>query len=162
MAMVKCNECGGNISSEAKTCPHCGFSYKIRKILPKNIITILSVGFATLLLIVVILSSGKAWKHTFDVKYIEYNLDPYFGGYVYEITNKSDTTVSNVYAIVEVDTFFDGKFMFKSYVGSSIKPGETEEYKLNNASISSAARDHNINTGSYWCENVDIVGFKWE
>ena len=26
MAMTKCNECGGSISSEAMACPHCGIS----------------------------------------------------------------------------------------------------------------------------------------
>jgi len=28
MALVKCKECGGEISKKARTCPHCGYKKK--------------------------------------------------------------------------------------------------------------------------------------
>ena len=29
MALIKCNECGKEISDKAKVCPHCGFENRI-------------------------------------------------------------------------------------------------------------------------------------
>lgn len=38
MAMIQCRECGADISSEAKLCPHCGCPRKQRKRIPKKVI----------------------------------------------------------------------------------------------------------------------------
>ena len=38
MALLKCPECGNNVSSEATACPHCGFAIKQDK---KNAFTAL-------------------------------------------------------------------------------------------------------------------------
>lgn len=163
MAMIKCRECNSDISSEAKTCPHCGCSCKEKKPIPKKLIVIGSFVLAIIVITVAIVSSTSAWKRTFDVVYIDYEMNNYISScYVYEITNKSDRTVQNVYAIVEVETLLDGKFKFEDRLWD-IKPGEVEEYKLSTTTIKSEAKDHGVDTDmDFWLTNVDIVGFKWE
>lgn len=163
MAIVKCRECNADISSEAKSCPQCGCPRKERKPIPKKIITIGVIFVVVIAAIVAIISSANAWKNTFDVVYKEYDykysLSP---SYVYEITNKSDRTTQNVYAIIEVEAALK-TFKFENYVGD-IKPGETDKYKLSTTAIKNAAEDCGIDTESatFWISNVDIVGFRWE
>ncbi|MDD5979575.1 MAG: zinc ribbon domain-containing protein [bacterium] len=51
MALIKCQNCGKNISDKANRCPHCDFSYvKENKKKPKIFIPIM-VGIATFVLI---------------------------------------------------------------------------------------------------------------
>jgi len=54
MALIKCKECGAEISAQAKTCPKCGAP--VKKPMPKGCLITLIVG-AVLFLIIFIISS---------------------------------------------------------------------------------------------------------
>ena len=56
MAMIKCPECGNEISDKAKACPICGCPIKTEKLkrnLPKKVIAIMSVVIIIVLVIAV-------------------------------------------------------------------------------------------------------------
>ena len=57
MALIKCNECGKEISDKAKVCPHCGTKYKSenendRKGFPTSVMFILIVIFVAVIFII--------------------------------------------------------------------------------------------------------------
>lgn len=57
MALIKCNECGKEISDKAKVCPHCGTKYKIenendRKGFPTSVMFILIVIFVAVIFLI--------------------------------------------------------------------------------------------------------------
>ena len=59
MAMIKCKECGKEISDKADFCPHCGFTYKKKHtILKTGLICICTIILITVLIIIVALIPG--------------------------------------------------------------------------------------------------------
>lgn len=57
MAMIKCSECGAEISDQAKSCPHCGAKQKIKKPLYKR-------PWFIVLAVIIILSAISSSKET--------------------------------------------------------------------------------------------------
>jgi len=54
MALIKCSECGKEISNSAKSCPHCGFVYKKDNSTLKTIIICIGTLFSIVLVILFI------------------------------------------------------------------------------------------------------------
>jgi hypothetical protein len=49
MSITKCKECGGDVSTKAETCPHCG--YRIRKNTGAQILSaLIMIGFGALII----------------------------------------------------------------------------------------------------------------
>lgn len=61
MATIKCSECGGVVSTSAKTCPHCGASAKVFKrtpIPPGTTPTSVKVASGVIILLLIMLAHG--------------------------------------------------------------------------------------------------------
>ena len=59
MALIKCKECGKEISEEARTCPNCGAKTDITKKKEENIITALIIAVLILIIVVFIFANRK-------------------------------------------------------------------------------------------------------
>ena len=56
MALMKCKECGKEISSKAEFCPHCGFVYKKGKGTKKVVFTTIITVFSIIIVLILILN----------------------------------------------------------------------------------------------------------
>ena len=82
MALMKCKECGKEISSKAEFCPHCGFVYKKQKAGTKKIVL---VTLITLFVVGIILVSGVYLIYDVIPKAKEKReLEKYYGTWVLE------------------------------------------------------------------------------
>lgn len=176
MAIIKCRECGADISSEAKACPHCGCPSKEKKPFPqlsqlpmlsklseltklsKKMIAIISAGIAIVFILVVVLSS-TAWTRKFDITYEGSwsNYDGLYDGEIYTITNKSHTAAKIVSVIIKVESEFGKKYRIKDDFDTWIGPGESITYAFGQEDFSDALGESNI-----YYENVEIVRIKWK
>lgn len=73
MALIKCNECGKEISDKAKVCPHCGTKYKSenendRKGFPTSVMFILIVIFVAVIFIIMNYNKKDYNNSTSDTK----------------------------------------------------------------------------------------------
>ena len=63
MALIKCPECNGDVSSEADKCPHCGkpFLTQAKKELPKNVWILfwVYIGIPAIVILAVLLYGHK-------------------------------------------------------------------------------------------------------
>ena len=88
MALVKCKECGKEISDTIKKCPHCGYKEK-KKISKKNLITIVIAAVVAVIVIiglVIGLNIGKAKKvENYEKKLVETGGKIYVNGIVSQI-----------------------------------------------------------------------------
>ncbi len=153
MAMINCRECGADISSEAKACPHCGCPSKEKKQLPKlskKMVQILSACVAVGLIIALIFSN--VWRFTFDVQFFEEGNASYY----YNITNKSKQAFEDLYAIIEVKPVVGEKFRFVDSV-SDIEPNETIEYDISRNILRDQLEEHD----AHGIKKVRIVKLVW-
>ena len=160
MALIKCRECEREISSEARTCPHCGCRTRERKKLNTWHKAILAAIAVVFVIVTVVVVSNNAWKSVVSVKYVGYVSETINGGeYVYEVTNESEKTRKNVRAIVRVEALFD-TIEFEDYVDSSLYVGETVEFTINRTEIEEAFEKENAN--SDWIKTVEVVKITWK
>ena len=73
MALIKCSECGKEISDKAKVCPHCGTKYKSenendRKGFPTSVMFILIVIFVAVIFIIMNYNKKDYNNSTSDTK----------------------------------------------------------------------------------------------
>ena len=162
MALIKCRECEREISSEARTCPHCGCRTRERKKLKTWHKAMLAVIAVVLIIVTVIVVNNNAWKSAVSVKYVRYEHEKVEDGwdyeYVYEITNESKKTLKNVRAVIRVEAFFD-TVEFKKHV-DSLYIGETVEFTIDRKEIEDAFEKENAN--SDWISTVEIVKIIWD
>lgn len=81
--------------------------------------------------------SSTQWTKDFDIKYIDYVGETEKGNYsgssyeIYEITNKTNRTLKDVSVVILVeDAISEKSWKIEDDVVSSIRPGETVEYRL--------------------------------
>lgn len=81
--------------------------------------------------------SSTQWTRDFDIKYVGYVAEYEKGNYsgssyeIYEITNNTNRTLKDVYVVILIeDAIIDRDWEYEDKVASSIRPGETVEYKL--------------------------------
>ena len=171
MAIIQCRECGSDISSEAKACPKCGCQRK--KIMPMINAAVLIVFVAILCVSFALkMPSGVSeptdtdnlrWQETFDVRFVKHVSveEAFIPRYVYEITNKTDKTVTYVRMIVEVVTKTNERFTFKELVGDMFQ-GETVEETIFIDLIKSEAEDNGIDLDDPDIKEINIIDFEWE
>jgi hypothetical protein len=174
MALIACRECNREISSEAKTCPHCGI--KIKKVVePKkntflNKKIVMVFGVILILAVIVIVSMvhfQNRWKSAIEYKYIgieNYNFSENLYR-SYEVTNVSDKTLKNVRVRIKVDDILTD-FTYTDYVTNRLEVGETVEYKLSRhdeAYIEARERNNPAATpDSDALASIEIIGFTYE
>ncbi len=104
MALISCHECGSQISTEAKTCPHCGAKNKSRPPLVRKSLLILGViiigGFAYVASTIdPAYSIPECQEDAFKDQFMElYNNGPYaqqFNLHVIDIKNVKDITTGS-------------------------------------------------------------------
>lgn len=97
MTLIKCNECGKEISDKSKTCIHCGCPIKNKKqTCNKKYFKYIFVGIAIIILILIIFST------IFKQDYIEQENASFVGVYEYSPTNYyKDMKVLELYSTNE-------------------------------------------------------------
>jgi RNA polymerase subunit RPABC4/transcription elongation factor Spt4 len=73
MSLIKCQECGNEISDKAKTCPHCG--YKVKKYNKKNIVIISSLSVMVIAIIIIIYFFQNGKPSEYSVQAYNYGID---------------------------------------------------------------------------------------
>ena len=68
MALIKCNECGKEMSNKAKQCPHCGTKLKKRN----NILLFLTFGLSMVIIIIAIMIFISNKNNTTIKEYIKF------------------------------------------------------------------------------------------
>ena len=80
--------------------------------------------------------SSTQWTRDFDLKYVDHVSSWESGNnsgdsyYIYEITNNTHRTLKDVRVVILVEDILPGDWKYEDKVASSIKPGETVEYRL--------------------------------
>lgn len=170
MSLIKCTECGKEISDKATTCPNCGcpLSMEEKKIITPMItaksqknkrIVIIIISIIVLIGVIagIVFFNATAWKRNFDVKYIGYESNSYTGGiYTYNITNLTSKTYNKVKAVIHVKNIY-GDFTFEDYIGT-IRQHEEKEYKLNFNDVKNEAEKKEI---KLMLAEVDIDRIIW-
>lgn len=92
-----------------------------------------------LIIIVVVIwyVSSTQWTRDFDLKYVDYVSSWETGNHsgdsysIYEITNNTHRTLRDVTVVILIkDVVLDKEWKHEDKVASSLRPGETVEYKL--------------------------------
>ena len=107
--------------------------------------------------------SSTQWERDFEIRYVDYVSDKNnkdYNYYLYEITNKTNHTLTDVYAVISVETIY-GDFEYEDSVSHRIKPGETVEYKLYNKDYNREAENRGMELGAFSVYSVDIVKIKY-
>ena len=113
MALIKCKECGKEISDSAKRCPHCGFVYKKEKAKKekskafKIIVPIISVISVFIVGIVSFILFTESIEHKQEEKL----LDKIVGTWEYRKTSKTNGGIS-----YDIITFSENKTFKKTDV----------------------------------------------
>jgi hypothetical protein len=99
-----------------------------KRLLVASVIALL----VTLIVVGVFWYQSTSWKRDLTVKYVEYVSNRTSGSdyYLYEITNNTNRTLRGVYARVEVLNLGNWKWTFDDLITSTLRVGETTEYKL--------------------------------
>ncbi len=101
MSLIKCKECGKEISTNANSCPHCGYVYKKEK---TSVIKIVTITIITLIVIGVIIYSGLYIKKRAIPKAKEQNeLEKYYGTWVLEEDLFNDLYIKNSGKVINDD-----------------------------------------------------------
>lgn len=107
----------------------------------------LLIPLAVILIAVVLYVSSTQWTRDFDLRYVDYVGESEAGNhsgsayYIYEITNNTHRTLKNVSVVISVEDVLPGDWKYEDSVASSIKPGETVEYRLYDKDIEEAAEE---------------------
>ena len=107
--------------------------------------------------------SSTQWTRDFSLRYVGLVLESERGNYsgqsytLYEITNNTNRTLKDVSVVVFVDNFY-GDFKYEDRVDSSIKPGETVEYRLYENDYESEASARGVDL---FLPSIDIVKIKY-
>lgn len=104
------------------------------------------------------------WERTFEITYNgyineEYSIElsnPYT---LYTIKNKTNKTVSSIYAVIKVKTWEGKSFKFVKQITLDLKAGESIEFKLYASDIEKELDIRNISTYMY---NKDIIKIKFK
>lgn len=163
MALIKCRECGSDVSTEAVSCPHCGCRVKEKRSL-KTWQKVALVSIPLIIAVVVIVSlNATAWQRVFTVEYVGFEPNYGYAYYEYEITNSSKENVKSVYAVIRVKTLSDGDVEFTDYVVFKLRPGEETSYQLRQSTIRRECEAQGVDVDRrMWYSEADIVGFEWE
>ena len=98
-----------------------------------------------LIAIVVVVWYGLStqWTRDFDLKYVDHVSDWKTGNsyYIYEITNNTHRTLKDVTVVILVEDLLPGDWKYEDKVASSIKAGETVEYRLYDEDVEKAAEE---------------------
>ena len=109
--------------------------------------------------------SSTQWTRDFDLKYVDYVGESEAGNYsgsayyLYEITNDTHHTLKNVSVVVSVEDILPGDWKYEDYVVSSIRPGETVEYRLYRNDCEEAAEKQG--ESAYMVTSLEIVKIKY-
>ena len=122
-----------------------------------------------LLLVVIVAAywyySSTQWERDFDIRYVEYVRDGAlfessdYSYYLYEITNKTNRVLTDVYAVIEVTDYTEESFEYDDLIERSIRPGETVEYKIYTKDYKKAAEKQGEDLGMII--SVDIVKIEY-
>lgn len=104
------------------------------------------------------------WERTFEITYNgyineEYSIElsnPYT---LYTIKNKTNKTVSSIYAVIKVETWEGKSFKFIKQITLDLKAGESIEFKLYASDIEKELDIRNISTYMY---DEDIIKIKFK
>ena len=109
--------------------------------------------------------SSTQWTRDFDLKYVDYVGESEAGNYsgsayyLYEITNDTHHTLKNVSVVISVEDILPGDWKYEDYVVSSIRPGETVEYRLYRNDCEEAAEKQG--ESAYMVTSLEIVKIKY-
>ena len=90
MALMKCKECGKEISSKAEFCPHCGFVYKKGKGTKKVVFTTIITVFSIIIVLILTIVLFVLFEKTRDAR----NTKKYYGTWELVSGDYSDSNVS--------------------------------------------------------------------
>ena len=101
------------------------------------------------------------WEKTFDITYNgyveeEYSIkldNPYKK---YTIYNKSNKTVSSVYAVIQVKTWEGETFSFEKIIHYKLEPKTSTEFRLWNEDVTTELEKRNLSPLTYETEIVKI------
>ena len=105
--------------------------------------------------------SSTQWTRDFDLKYVDYVSDWETGNSyrIYEITNNTHHTLKDVTVVIEVEDILPGDWKYEDKVASSIKAGETVEYKLYSKDCEKAAEE--LGEQASFVTSLEIVKIKY-
>ena len=105
--------------------------------------------------------SSTQWTRDFDLKCVDYVSDWETGNSyrIYEITNNSHRTLKDVSVIIEVEDILPGNWKYEDEVASSIRAGETVEYKLYSKDCEKAAEE--LGEQAAFVTSLEIVKIKY-
>ena len=109
---------------------------------------LLFISLLVILVLVIWYASSTQWTRDFDLKYVDYvsswetgnnSGDSYC---VYEITNNTHRTLKDVSVVILVeDDILETSCKYVDEVASSIRPGETVEYRLYDEDVEEAVEE---------------------
>ena len=101
------------------------------------------------------------WTRDFDLKYVDYVSDWETGNSysIYEITNNTHHTLKDVTVVIKVEDILPGDCKYEDKVSSSIKAGETVEYKLYSKDCEKAAEE--LGEQASFVTSLEIVKIKY-
>lgn len=106
------------------------------------------------------------WERTFEITYDGYvskneeNTISLSNPYTkYTIKNKTNKTVSSIYAVIKVKTWEGKSFKFEKIIALDLKAGESLQFKIFDSDIKEELNNRNIST--YMWE-MDIIKIKFK
>ncbi len=106
------------------------------------------------------------WERTFEITYDGYvskneeNTISLSNPYTkYTIKNKTNKTVSSIYAVIKVKTWEGKNFKFEKIIALDLKAGEFLQFKIFDSDIKEELNNRNIST--YMWE-MDIIKIKYK
>lgn len=108
--------------------------------------------------------SSTQWERDFEIRYVEYVGKSQKGNYsgksyyLYEITNKTNHTLTDVYAVISVEDLMD-EFEYEDLIEYNIKAGETVEYRIYTEDYEEAAEAQGETL--VFVSSVEIVKIKY-
>lgn len=106
--------------------------------------------------------SSTQWERDFEIRYVDYvssKNDTDYNYYLYEITNKTNHVLTDVYAVIAVTDYMEESFEYDDLIEYRIRPGETVEYRIYKKDYREAAEKQGEDLS--WVISVDIVKIKY-
>lgn len=66
MAIIKCRECGQDVSSQARTCPHCGIAMPSNRVEPRRVASVVIIIIAVFIFILVKHTNESRRTHAYQ------------------------------------------------------------------------------------------------
>lgn len=113
------------------------------------------------IVVVIWYASATQWTRDFDLKYVDHVSDWKTGNsyYVYEITNNTHRTLKDVTVVILVEDVIPGDWKYEDKVASSIRAGETVEYRLYDEDVEKAAEE--LGEQACFVTSLEIVKIKY-